>query len=82
MYYYYCIDVLHADSFPINEGQFVVIRGYTVSIEDVALSALPIQFRFIQLDHCGGFCDCWAVANLTVTPPNGQATELSYVSCW
>ena len=38
------------------------------------------QFRFVQLDHRGGFCDCWAVANLTVTLPNGQATELSYVA--
>ena len=26
-----------------------------------------IQFRFIQLDHRGGFCDCWAVAGLTIT---------------
>ena len=25
------------------------------------------QFRFVQLDHRGGFCDCWAVANLTIT---------------
>ena len=76
------IDLLCADNLSINEGQFLVMRGYTASIEGVALNALPIQFRFVQLDHHGGFCDCWAVANLTVTPPNGQATELSYVSCW
>ena len=58
----------------------MVVRGYSANIEDIALSALPIQFRFVQFDHCGGFCDCWAVANLTATPSNGQATELLYVS--
>ena len=25
------------------------------------------QFRFVQLDHRGGFCECWAVADLTIT---------------
>lgn len=25
------------------------------------------QFRFVQQEHRGGFCDCWAVANLTLT---------------
>ena len=70
----------HADSISISEEQFVVVRGYSASIADLALSALPVQFRFVQSEHHGGFCDCWAVANLTVTPPNGQATELSYVS--
>ena len=71
----------HADNISISEDQFVVVRGYSASIEDLVLSALPIQFRFVQLEHRGGFCDCWAVANLTVTPPNGQATdsELVYV---
>ena len=58
----------------------MVVRGYSASIEDLVLSALPVQFRFVQLEHRGGFCDCWAVANLTVTLPNGQATELLYVS--
>ena len=24
------------------------------------------QFRFVQSEHRGGFCDCWAVANLTL----------------
>ena len=75
------IDLHHADNLFISEGQFVVVRGYSASIEDIALSALPVRFRFVQLEHRGGFCDCWAVANLTVTLPNGQATELSYVSC-
>ena len=25
-----------------------------------------IQFRFVQLEHRGGYCDCWGVANLKV----------------
>ena len=64
----------------ISEGQFAVyiVRGYSANI-NIALSSLPIQFRFIQFDHRREFCDCWAVANLTATLPNGQATELLYV---
>ena len=58
----------------------MVVRGYSATIEDIALSALPIQLRFVQFDHLGGFCDCWAVANLTATLPNGQAMDLLYVS--
>ena len=71
----------HADNIFIGEGQFVEVRSYSARIEDIALSALPVQFRFVQLEHRGGFCDCWAVANLTVTLPSGQATdsELVYV---
>ena len=30
------------------------------------------QFRFVQLEHRGGFCDCWAVANFTVTNPGRE----------
>ena len=29
------------------------------------------QFRFVQMEHRGGFCDCWAVANLTLSEGNG-----------
>ena len=64
----------------VTEEQYMAVRSYSTSIGGIALSELPVQFRFVQLDHRGGFCDCWAVANLTVTPPNGQTTELSYVS--
>ena len=35
-----------------------------------------VQFRFIQLEHHGGFCDCWEVANLTVTLASGQSKNL------
>ena len=70
------------DNTSVTEEQYMVVRSCSTSIGGIALSVLPVQFRFAQLDHRGGFCDCWAVANLTVTPPNGQATELSYVSFW
>lgn len=26
----------------------------------------PLQFRFVQWEHRGGLCDCWAVANLSL----------------
>ena len=71
---------MHTDNISVTEEPYMAVRSYSTSIGGIALSALPVQFRFVQLDHRGGFCDCWAVANLTVTPPNGQATELSYVS--
>ena len=58
----------------ISEGQFAVARGYSANI-NIALNSPPIQFLFVR-----GFCDCWVVANLTATLPNGQATELLYVS--
>ena len=60
--------------------EHVSMTNYLASIDRIIASELPVQFRFVQLEHRGGFCDCWAVANLTVTPPSGQTTELSYVS--
>ena len=32
------------------------------------------QFRFVQLDHRGGFCDCWAVADLIITYQGYKST--------
>ena len=29
------------------------------------------QFHFVQMEHRGGFCDCWAVANLALRERNG-----------
>lgn len=33
------------------------------------------QFGLIQLEHRGGFCDCWAVADLTLINLAGQSTK-------
>ena len=66
---------MHADNVSLSEEQNVVARHCSASINNITLSALPVQFRFVQLEHRGEFCDCWAVANLTVTPTNGQAIE-------
>ena len=73
---------MHTGNISVTEEQYMTVKSYSISIGGIALSALPVQFRFVQLDHRGGVCDCWAVANLTVTPPNGQATKLSYVPFW
>ena len=35
-----------------------------------------LRFRFIQREHRGGFCDCWAVANLTATLTSGEVKDL------
>ena len=35
-----------------------------------------LRFRFIQSEHRGGFCDCWAVANLTATLTSGEVKDL------
>ena len=38
-----------------------------------------LRFRFIQREHRGGFCDCWAVANLTATLTSGEVKDLRYI---
>ena len=69
-----------ADSISVvSEEEHLVVTSYSLSIDGIVSSSLPVQFRLVQLDHRGGFCDCWAVANLTVTPANGKATKLLYV---
>ena len=35
-----------------------------------------LRFCFLQKEHCGGFCDCWAVANLIATLTNGEVKSL------
>ena len=38
----------------------------------------PFQFRFVQQEHRGGFCDCWGVANLMLTHvSNSCSSELT-----
>ena len=71
-----------SENVPNRSEERVSMTTYSASIDGIIASELPVQFRFVQLEHRGGFCDCWAVANLTVTPPSGQTTELLYVSCF
>ena len=61
---------------PNGSEEHVSVTTYSARIDRIIASALPVQFRFVQSEHRGGFCDCWALANLTVTPPSGQITEL------
>ena len=42
----------------------------------VQCSFSSLRFRFIQKEHRGGFCDCWAVANLTATLTSGEVRNL------
>ena len=46
----------------------VTVRTYRLQFQsDISQvnSSQRIQLRFIQSDHRGGFCDCWAVTDLT-----------------
>ena len=38
----------------------MTFMGDTVDISD----ASDIQFRFVQEEHAGGFCNCWDIDNL------------------
>ena len=39
----------------------------TAFVADLDKYSDHFQFRFVQLDHRGGHCDCWAVADLAIT---------------
>lgn len=49
----------------------VTFRSYTLHFPtndiDHVNSSQRVQFRFVQPDHQGGFCDCWAVMHLNIS---------------
>ena len=66
-----CI-VCHNVSYTVDVS--VVSKDGCVSVTDIVSNVNGsakfnelFQFRFVQQEHRGGFCDCWAVANLTLT---------------
>lgn len=48
----------------------IQITKVTIDVEEDWLQTFTndssIRFRLIQLEHRGGFCDCWSVADLKV----------------
>ena len=48
----------------------VQVADVSIDLDEKSLKSFTsddfIQFRFIQPEHRGGFCDCWSVANLRV----------------
>ena len=55
----------------------VTVRSYSLQLpNDVnhINASQRVQLRLVQSDHRGGFCDCWAVSNLTVS--NLEATSM------
>ena len=53
-----------------NAPVHVTVRSYSLLIPsdiDHINSSQRVQLRFVQSDHRGGFCDCWAVYNLSLT---------------
>ena len=48
----------------------VTVRSYSLifpSDIDHINSSQRVQLRLVQLDHRGGFCDCWGVSNLSIS---------------
>ena len=41
-------------------------RSYTLQFPAGDGDGWKSQLRFVQSDHRGGYCDCWAVTNLSV----------------
>ena len=58
-----------------NDDDHVSVTNFTRNV--VNGSALqPLQLRFVQLEHHGGLCNCWAVANLSlIHVPSFQPSE-------
>ena len=68
---------VHAGDVPkVSESISIITILANVSIE---AARTPLQFRFIQRQHRGGFCDCWAVANLTLIVSN-NVEESTFVN--
>ena len=48
----------------------VTVRSYSLMFPsdiDHVNSSQRVQLRLVQSDHRGGFCDCWAVSNLSIS---------------
>ena len=59
------------DKLLVNHVNFTTSKRARVDTSRFALNGShelqdSSQFRFVQSEHRGGFCDCWAVANLTL----------------
>ena len=81
----YCCHVCVSHSVDVS----VVSKDSWVSVTNAIINNVangtasePFQFRFVQWEHHGGFCDCWAVANLTLihvpTFYSSSVIELNY----
>ena len=62
------------ESFPLtpsvgNDDIRANVRSYSAVIPNInpISDDQRIQLRLVQSDHRGGFCDCWAVSDLTLT---------------
>ena len=76
----YCIgdpatSVVNATNSDITRYDMIVdLRDQISRLNQCSFNHL--RFRFIQREHRGGFCDCWAVANLTATLTSGEERNL------
>ena len=57
----------------------VSVRSYSLQLPsdvDHINASQRVQLRLVQSDHRGGFCDCWAVSNLTAQASNLEVTSM------
>jgi hypothetical protein len=69
--YYYTLDMQMMDhtTFTTSKRARVDISRFALDLSQLNGSQElqnSSQFHFVQMEHRGGFCDCWAVANLTL----------------
>jgi hypothetical protein len=69
--YYYTLDMqmVHHTNFTTSKRARVDISRFVLDLSLNGSQELQYssQFHFVQMEHRGGFCDCWAVANLTLS---------------
>ena len=76
---YYCgtlvdIQLVNHTNFTTSKRARVDISRFVLDLQSVNGSQElreSSQFHFVQSEHRGGFCDCWAVANLTLNESIG-----------
>lgn len=59
----------------------ITVRSFSLlfptDISQVNDSQFGVELRFVQSDHRGGFCDCWALTQLDIVEAseNTESTE-------
>ena len=71
------------ESFPLtpsvgNNNITANVRSYSAVIPNInpINDDQRVQLRLVQSDHRGGFCDCWAVSDLTLRHEDSTVHEI------
>ena len=89
LYYSLNTGLSGCESFPLtssvgNNDIRANVRSYSTVIHNINSISddQRVQLRLVQSDHRGGFCDCWAVSDLTLRHEDSTVheTPLKYIS--